>query len=80
MPDLEFNCLPTIIGSMPHTDPAAACAQVLKYLRDIPAWPQLPRRSFKENMNAQFSEGFPGISLSDEKLRFVRAKDFDESL
>ncbi|MBA7570778.1 MAG: methionine synthase [Dehalococcoidia bacterium] len=80
MPDLEFNCLPTIIGSMPHTDPAAACAQVLKYLKDIPAWPQLPRRSFKENMNAQFSEGFPGIRLTDDRLRFVRAKDFDESL
>jgi len=80
VPDLEFNCLPTIIGSMPHTDPAAACKQVLQYLKDIPAWPQLPRRSFKENMNAQFSEGFPGIRLSDEKLRFVRTKDFDESL
>ncbi len=80
MPDLEFNCLPTIIGSMPHTDPAAACAQVLKYLKDIPAWPQLPRRSFKENMNAQFSEGFPGIRLTDDRLRFVRAKDFDDSL
>jgi len=80
VPDLEFNCLPTMIGSMPHTDPAAACKQVLKYLKDIPCWPQLPRRSFKENMNAQFSEGFPGISLSDEKLRFVRTKDFDESL
>jgi len=80
MPDLEFNCLPTIIGSMPHTDPAAACAQVLKYLKDIPAWPQLPRRSFKENMNAQFSEGFPGIRLTDDRLRFVRAKDLDESL
>jgi len=78
--DFEFNCLPTIIGSMPHTDPAAACAQVLKYLKDIPAWPQLPRRSFKENMNAQFSEGFPGISLEDDRLRFVRAPDFDQSL
>ena len=80
MPGIEFNCLPTIIGSMPHTDPAAACAQVLKYLKDIPAWPQLPRRSFKENMNAQFSEGFPGISLVGDRLRVDRTKDFDEAL
>ncbi|MGD9118175.1 MAG: methionine synthase [Dehalococcoidia bacterium] len=80
MPGLEFNCLPTIIGSMPHTDPAAACAQVLQYLKDIPAWPQLPRRDFKENMNAQFSEGFPGIRLKADSLTVNRTQDFDESL
>jgi methionine synthase II (cobalamin-independent) len=80
VPDLEFNCLPTIIGSMPHTDPAAACAQVLKYLKDIPAWPQLPRRSYKENMNAQFSEGFPGIRLKGDSLTVDRSKDLDEAL
>jgi methionine synthase II (cobalamin-independent) len=80
VPDLEFNCLPTIIGSMPHTDPAAACAQVLRYLKDIPAWPQLPRRSFKENMNAQFSEGFPGIRLKGDSLSVDCTKDLDEAL
>jgi len=80
MPDVEFNCLPTIIGSMPHTDPTTACAQVLKYLKDIPAWPQLPRRSFKENMNAQFSEGFPGIRLTGDSLRVDRARDLDNAL
>jgi methionine synthase II (cobalamin-independent) len=80
VPDLEFNCLPTIIGSMPHTDPAAACAQVLQYLKDIPAWPQLPRRDFKENMNAQYSEGFPGISLANDALTVDRTKDLDAEL
>jgi len=80
MPDLEFNCLPTIIGSMPHTDPAAACAQVLEYLKDIPAWPQLPRRSFKENMNAQFSEGFPGIRLNNDNLSVDHTRDLDAPL
>jgi methionine synthase II (cobalamin-independent) len=80
MTGVEFNCLPTIIGSMPHTDPAAACAQVLKYLKDIPAWPQLPRRDFKENMNAQFSEGFPGISLKGDSLTVDRTEDLDEAL
>jgi methionine synthase II (cobalamin-independent) len=80
VPDLEFNCLPTIIGSMPHTDPAAACAQVLKYLKDIPAWPQLPHRTFEENMNAQFSEGFPGIRLTDDRLYVDRTQDLDDEL
>jgi methionine synthase II (cobalamin-independent) len=80
MTGVEFNCLPTIIGSMPHTDPATACAQVLRYLKELPAWPQLPRRSFKENMNAQFSEGFPGIRLKGDSLSIDRTKELDEAL
>jgi hypothetical protein len=50
MSNTEFNCLPTITGSMPHTDPQKACALITRYLKDIPAWPQLPKRSFLENM------------------------------
>ncbi len=61
MPDVEFGCLPTVIGSMPHTDPAAACSLVTRFLKDIPAWPQLPNRSFLENMYVQYSQGFPGV-------------------
>jgi methionine synthase II (cobalamin-independent) len=90
MPDVEFNCLPTAIGSMPHTDPSEACSQVLKYLKEIPCWPQLPRRSFRENMYVQFSEGFPGlvhqeeirtITRREEERTYVdRTKDLDEPL
>ena len=69
MPNTELNCLPTIIGSMPHTDPVEACAQVTHYLKDIPAWPQLPKRSFLENMYVQYSEGCPGVVLDLEKER-----------
>jgi len=68
MPGLEFNCLPTAIGSMPQTDPEAACTQVLHYLRDVPAWPQLPKRSFLENMYAQYSQGFPGIIVQNDRI------------
>jgi len=39
---LEFGCLPTAIGSMPHKNPDEACSISMKYLPDIPAWPQLP--------------------------------------
>ena len=80
MPALRFNCLPTIIGSMPHKDPDRACSLVTRYLRDIPAWPQLPRRSFLENMTAQFSQGFPGVVIRDNRIFVDRSRDWDEPL
>jgi hypothetical protein len=69
MSNTEFYCLPTIIGSMPHTDPKKACAEVARHLKDIPAWPQLPARTFLENMYVQYSEGFPGIVVLPEEQR-----------
>lgn len=77
---IEFNCLPTAIGSMSQTDPEEACSLVAKYLPDIPAWPQLPKRSQQENMYAQFSEGFPGIVLEGDKVYVERTADFDSRL
>lgn len=79
-PKIEFNCLPTIIGSMPQTDPKEACALVAKYLPDLPAWPQLPNGSHLENMYIQFSEGFPGIVLEGAKAYVERSADFDTLL
>jgi methionine synthase II (cobalamin-independent) len=66
MPDIEFGCRATIIGSMPHTDPQAACSLITRYLGDFPAWPQLPQRSPRENMYVQFSEGFYGVTPAKE--------------
>jgi len=80
MPYIEFNCLPTIIGSMPHTDPLAARAQVVHYLKDMPAWPQLPKRGFKENMYAQFSQGFPGLVITEDKVFVDRGQELDQPL
>ena len=80
MPNVEFNCLPTVIGSMPQTDPSAACAQIAHYLKDIPAWPQLPRRSFLENMYVQYSEGFPGVVVKEDKIYIDRSQDLDRPL
>ncbi|HLE04685.1 MAG TPA: hypothetical protein VI729_08790, partial [Anaerolineales bacterium] len=53
--------LPTAVGSLPHTDPMAACELVRRYLLDVPAWPQLPRRGVREGIQVQFSQGFPGV-------------------
>jgi len=80
MPDTEFGCLPTAIGSMPHTNPSQACSQVSRYLRDIPAWPQLPRRSFLENMCVQFSQGFPGVVVKEDSIYIDRSQDLDKPL
>ena len=80
MPDVRFGCLPTMIGSLPHTDPAEACSLVANYLKDIPAWPQLPRRSFEENMCVQFSQGFPAVVIKDERIYVDRSEDWDEPL
>ncbi len=80
MPNLEFGCLPTIIGSMPHTDPQAAGSLISHYLKDIPAWPQLPKRSFLENMYVQFSQGFPGVMLMENTIHIDRLPDLNKPL
>ena len=80
MSNTEFNCLPTIIGSMPHTDPKKACSLVTRYLKDIPAWPQLPRKSFLENMYVQYSEGFPGAVVENNRIYIDTAKDYTKAL
>jgi methionine synthase II (cobalamin-independent) len=77
---LEFGCLPTVIGSMPHTDPQAACRLILRYLKAIPVWPQLPNRSTEENMYAQFGQGFPGMVIADGRIAIDRSRELDTGL
>lgn len=78
MANIEFGCLPTVIGGMPQTDPQAACAQVVHYLRDIPAWPQLPNRSYNENMYVQYSQGLPGLVVENERIYVDRTRAYQE--
>ncbi len=63
------HMMATAIGSLPHTDPEEACAATLAYLREAPAWPQLPRRDFRENMYAQYSEGLPGVVVDAQRRK-----------
>ncbi len=63
------RCLPTAIGSVPHIAPSEACRVVLRYLKEIPAWPQLPKRSYLENMYVQYTEGMPRVVINLEKER-----------
>jgi len=77
---LEFGCLPTAIGSMPHTNSDEACSIIMKCLPAIPVWPQLPMRSSKENMIIQFSEGFPGVVIDGDKIHIEPSADFESEL
>jgi len=80
MGKFEPRLLPLHIGSIPHTDPQAACELVLERFPRIPTWPQLPKRTFLENMYVQFSEGFPGVVLEDERIYVDRSRDLDPGL
>lgn len=67
--DLGPQYTMTAIGSLPHIDPVQACALMLDALPDMPTWPQLPKRSFLENMYVQFSEGLPGVRVDEDNGR-----------
>ncbi|MCK4367965.1 MAG: hypothetical protein KAW84_08485 [Thermoplasmata archaeon] len=56
------------VGSLPHTDVKRAVELVLKYTPEIPTWPQLPRRGFKENMYAQYSQSIPGVQMEGNRI------------
>lgn len=78
---IDGKFLTTGIGSLPYIDAVKSVEQALKAF-DIPFWPQLPKRSFKENMYSQFSQGLPGLIL-DEKKRTIQvdsSKDLSEEL
>jgi hypothetical protein len=60
----------TGIGSLPFRDPEEAVGLILSSC-DIPFWPQLPRRSFRELMIPQYSEGLPGCIIDTVKEKVL---------
>jgi hypothetical protein len=73
----------TFVGSLPHTLTAwdGLCRRLIDTL-DIPAWPQLSRRSFRENMYIQYSAGLPGLVVDSakEKIFFDTTGDLTPAL
>jgi hypothetical protein len=67
---LRFDFEATGIGSVPFKDPKTACRVIFDNFKEIPFWPQLPKRSFLESMYVQYSEGLPGVVL-DEKSQYI---------
>ncbi len=70
-----FSGVPTIVGSFPHTDPEPLVETLLRRLPDMPAWPQLPARDFRESMCVQCAEGLPGAVIHREGQRLFFRRD-----
>jgi hypothetical protein len=79
-PGFQPGFLATAIGSLPHTDPVAACDLIRRYIPRVPVWPQLPRRDPRESMYVQFSRGFPGLVHADGRIYVDRARGLDAGL
>jgi len=75
----ELKGLATLIGSFPHKEADEALELIFKYTPEIPCWPQLPKRDFREGMVAQFSQGFPCIRVSKDAL-YLDETDKDKEL
>jgi methionine synthase II (cobalamin-independent) len=71
----------TLIGSFPHLDADTLCRSLGAAI-DMPAWPQLPRRNFRESMYVQYSARLPGIELNEvnQKITFNTIDDLTPAL
>src|SRR5436190_24293461 len=69
MPPILLSAgLATGIGSLPHHDPTAAAASVMRWLPRFPAAPQLPSRTPLEGMIAQSVRALPEVTLGEDGL------------
>lgn len=77
----EFQFLTTHVGSVPYLNANEITAKLNKLL-DVPAWPQLTRRSFHENMYVQYSSKLPALreDIQQEKVYFQTRADITEAL
>jgi hypothetical protein len=69
----------TGIGSAPHNDAQEAC-ELIAASFDIPFWPQLPHRSFRELMIPQYAEGMPFLRIDDSAEKIFIARDDSDDL
>jgi methionine synthase II (cobalamin-independent) len=60
----------THVGGLPHTAIDGIPGKLIRLL-DIPAWPQLPKRSFRESMYVQYGAGLPNVIVDEEKGKIV---------
>lgn len=76
--------LATAIGSLPYQGTKEAVDFVFScFKNDVIFWPQLPRRSFLEQMTVQYCEKFPGIKidLAQKKVWVdTKSKNYSERL
>jgi len=65
------KCLATGIGSFPNLDADKICDLILETIPEIPLWPQLSNADFREQMEIQYSEGFPCVVLDEAKSKMI---------
>src|SRR5512136_421693 len=75
MAERTFDCAATLVGSFPHKDAGALLARIFERLPELPAWPQLPCRDWRESMYVQYAEGLPGAVLDRDQQRIVFRND-----
>lgn len=71
----------THVGSCPHLNGNVLASRLAAEL-DLPAWPQLPRRTFRENMYVQYSRALPCLVEDEagEKIYFDTQRDLPPPL
>ncbi len=78
--NLQPDCLPLLIGSLPMNDHPAASRLILDYTPNIPLWVQLPAFA-EEGMVRQFLPGMPGVVEQGGKTVINSASEsFDDDL
>jgi methionine synthase II (cobalamin-independent) len=74
------KCMATAVGSLPHTNAEEAVQIFLQTLPEAPVWPQLPARDMNEQMEVQYSEGFPRVVIDRDKQRMYIDTSGDTSM
>ena len=64
-----FAAIPTVVGSFPHTGARLLTERILARFAEMPAWPQMPVRDWRESMYVQYSEGLPGAVVDGQEQR-----------
>ena len=62
----DFFFMPTGIGSVPFQDVARTCRDIVSLFPSAPFWPQFVRKSHREDMIIQFSEGLPLLERQEK--------------
>jgi len=62
--------LTTLVGSVPHSDPAIICRRIVETV-DIPCWPQMPRRDFRESIYIQYAASLPRVVIDEANQRLA---------
>ncbi len=80
MPEFQFTT--THVGSLPHKEISEELTTYIATTLALPAWPQLPRRSFRESMYVQYSPLLPAIveDTAKEKIYFDSRGDLSSAL